>query len=64
MPWESGQDGQRLEVEMPVRRPVSGPGEDGGRTRPCRDSRDSRRNHSGWTSVRKRAEVAMGTTGP
>ena len=49
---------------MPVRRPVSGPGEDGGRTRLCRDSRDSRRNHSGWTSVRKRAEVAMGTTGP
>lgn len=56
--------GERPKVEMPVKSPVNGPGEKGGRIGPCRGSRDSRRNHSGWALVRKRAEVAMGTAGP
>ena len=56
--------GERPKAEMPVKRPVNGPGEKGGRTGSRRGSRDSRRNDSGWTSVKKRAEVAVGTARP
>lgn len=40
------------------------PGEKGGKTGLCSGSWASRRNHSGWTSVKKRAEVSMGTGYP
>lgn len=56
--------GERPKTEMPVKRPGIGPGKKGGRTRPGRGVGDSRRNHSGWTSGKKRAGVALGTAGP
>lgn len=63
-PMKDGQDGGEAKGRDACQEAGDGPGQKGGRTGLCRSSGDSKRNHSGWTSVKKKAEVTMGTTRP